>query len=193
MHRRRVIRMEISSQKLQNIIQDERVKETFIEQLIKEYHQSITKLAYTYVKDQPLAEEVTQDVFLTCFHKIELFRNDSSIKTWLYRITINKCKDQLRKRKFIDLLMFQPDRNNQEVIETHHPESIVTANYEYKALSESVLSLPTKFKEVIYMHYYEEMKIQEISQVLSIKINTVKTRLNRGRNMLKEKYEEAIK
>lgn len=43
------------------------------------------------------------------------------------------------------------------------------------------------------MHYYEEMKIQEISQVLSIKINTVKTRLNRGRNILKETYEEATK
>ncbi|WP_036821188.1 sigma-70 family RNA polymerase sigma factor [Pontibacillus yanchengensis] len=101
--------MELSSQQLNKIIQDERAKETFIEQLIKEYHQSITRLAFTYVKDQPLAEEVTQDVFLTCFHKIESFRNDSSIKTWLYRITINKSKDQLRKQKFIDLLPFQPD------------------------------------------------------------------------------------
>ncbi|WP_084103097.1 sigma factor-like helix-turn-helix DNA-binding protein [Pontibacillus yanchengensis] len=70
---------------------------------------------------------------------------------------------------------------------------MLTAKFEYKVLSESVLSLPTKFKEVIYMHYYEEMKIQEISQVLSIKINTVKTRLNRGRNILKETYEEATK
>ncbi|QST01812.1 hypothetical protein IMZ31_03405 [Pontibacillus sp. ALD_SL1] len=88
--------------KVQEMLQDEEMREQFIERMIDQYNQQADPLACIYLckGDHALAEEITQDVFLTCYHKIDTFRNDSSIRTWLYRITINKCKDQLRKKKF---------------------------------------------------------------------------------------------
>jgi len=182
--------MELSDIEFEEIIQDGHTKEKFIERVIDQYSQAIIWLSYTYVKDRQIAEEVTQDVFLTCFHKIDTFRQDASIKTWLYRIAVNKCKDRLRRRKLKDLLLFNPGRSEEVAIEKDHPESITFSQLKDQELSERVLSLPTKFKEVIFMHYFEDMKLNQISDVLEVKQNTVKTRLNRGRNMLKEMYEK---
>lgn len=182
--------MELMDGEIQEMLRDEEMREQFIERMIDHYNQQILWLAYTYVKDHALAEEITQDVFLTCYHKINTFRNDSSIRTWLYRITINKCKDQLRKKKIRSFLTFENHKQDNLAVEENHPESITFQSMEDQVLSERVLALPTKFKEVIFMHYFDDMKIQEIADVLSVKVNTVKTRLNRGRKMLKSMYEE---
>lgn len=182
--------LELTNGEVKEMIRDEAMREEFIERMIDQYNQQILWLAYSYVKDYSLAEEITQDVFLTCYHKIDTFRHDSSIRTWLYRITVNKCKDCLRKKKIRAFLTFENQKQENLVIEEAHPESIAFQTMEDQLLSERVLSLPTKFKEVIFMHYFEEMKIQEIADVLGAKVNTVKTRLKRGRAMLKSMYEE---
>ncbi|WP_181348478.1 sigma-70 family RNA polymerase sigma factor [Thalassobacillus sp. CUG 92003] len=182
--------IQLDDYNLHVISQDEARREAFLEQMIAEYSQSILWLAFSYVKEQQLAEELMQDVFLTCYNKIEHFRNQSSIKTWTYRITINKCKDQLRKKTLKRFLMNEERNQDDFGVTTKDPEAITFAKMEDQQLADKVLALPTKFKEVIFMYDFEDMKVKEMSDILKLNQNTIKTRLNRGRNMLRNMYEE---
>ncbi|WP_456276433.1 sigma-70 family RNA polymerase sigma factor [Bacillus sp. AK128] len=160
-----------------------------VESIIKEYGQNILWLAYSYVKDRTLAEDITQDVFINCYKNIHRFRGDSSIKTWLYRITGNRCKDVMKSWSYRSKKM-------SEYLFDHHispgrdPEQEMMGKFEDRSLSLKVLSLPVKYREVIFLYYFEEYNIDELSDLLKIKPNTVKSRLHRGRNLLKEMYEK---
>ena len=182
--------IQLNNSELKAISQNVELREEFLDNLIDQYSDSILRMAYTYVQEKQLAEEITQDVFLTCYNKIHLFKNKASIKTWIYRIVINKSKDQLRKKSLKKFLLRNPHHPDTYGIENKHPESIIVQEFADRKLSDYVISLPPKFKEVIYMHYFEDMKVREISEVLQIKQNTIKTRLNRGRVLLRKMYEE---
>lgn len=71
-------------------------KEDVIHELMLHFGSQVTRLAYTYVNDMSTAEDITQEVFITCYDKLDQFHNKASMKTWVYRITINKSKDHLR-------------------------------------------------------------------------------------------------
>lgn len=180
----------LSDSDLQAIQRDEGLREQFLEQLIHEYSQSVLWISYTYVKEQQLAEEVMQDVFLTCFHKIGSFQNRSSIKTWIYRVTVNKCKDQLRKKTIKRFLAKSEQGLEDYGVNELYPESIMLEKAKNKLLTDRVMSLPVKLKEVILMFYFNEMQVKEIAEIVNIKENTVKSRLSRGRLRLKKMYKE---
>ena len=83
---------------VQNI--EENNLEEILEEIMITYGDELTRLAYTYVKDIETAKDVVQSVFLKCYTHLRTFRGDSKLKTWLYRIPINKCKDYLRSSYF---------------------------------------------------------------------------------------------
>lgn len=78
-------------------------REEKLKWLMKTYGNDVIRIAYTYVKQKQLAEDVAQDVFLKCYEKMDSFRNESSYKTWLISITVNKCKDVLKSWSFKNL------------------------------------------------------------------------------------------
>jgi RNA polymerase sigma-70 factor, ECF subfamily len=159
--------------------------------LMREYGQRVLWLSYSYVKDKNLAEDITQDVFLNCYEKLGTFREESSIKTWIYRITTNRCKDVMKSRvykyKKITQSLF-----DQFVSKDDTPEVVLMRKAEEKELSLAVLALPLKYREVIFLYYFENQKVDEISKLLSINANTVKTRLFRGRELIKQMYERGV-
>ncbi len=161
-------------------------KAQLVDQLMHEYSDGILHLAYTYVKNQGIAEDLTQEIFIKCYEKLDQFRQQSSLKTWLYRIASNHCKDYIRswhyrKVTFNDkILDYLPSRAKQ--IE----EEIIARNEE-TTLTNAVMSLPIKYREVVFLHYYEELTIVEISNVTSVNTNTIKSRLKRAKELLKEK------
>ena len=155
-----------------------------IESLLDEHGTDLKRLAYFYVKDHALAEDILQDVFISCYKNIDNFRMESSYKTWLVKITINKCKDTLKRWSFRNLIFKEKIRSVD--IELKSPESIFVENEEDVFLFEQVMKLPINYREVIILFYYEELHIEEISKLLGIKENTVKTRLHRARKKLKE-------
>ena len=73
-------------------------REDILRELIDLYAESIKMLAFTYVQNWSTAEDITQDVFIKCYEKMEDFRGDSTYKTWLYKITRNKCIDYLKSK-----------------------------------------------------------------------------------------------
>ncbi|MFS0864690.1 sigma-70 family RNA polymerase sigma factor [Fredinandcohnia sp. 179-A 10B2 NHS] len=166
-------------------ISDDKV--LIIERLLDDYGTEIKRLAYLYVKDHSLAEDIVQEVFISCYRNLEGFRYESSYKTWLVKITINKCKDALKRWSFRNLIYKEKIDDSQYEIDT--PEDKMISKLEDIYISKQVLQLPLKFREVIILYYYQELSIEEISQVMNIKVNTVKTRLYRARVKLKESME----
>jgi RNA polymerase sigma-70 factor, ECF subfamily len=163
-------------------------KEITIEFLMKEYGQRILWLAYSYVKDKNIAEDITQEVFINCYKHLEDFRGEATIKTWLYRICGNRCKDVMKTWSFRSKKLTQTLFDQYQSIEKG-PEEALLEKAEANELSLKVLSLPVKYREVIYLHYFENYSLEEICHLLSLNMNTAKSRLHRGRKLLKDMYE----
>lgn len=159
-------------------------KETLV-RLMNQYGDMVMRIAFTYVKEKPLAEDITQEVFMRCFQSLHTFEKRSSYRTWLYRITVNHCKDHVKSWSFKNLIPSEPMK-----IEKGMKEDIVSTQVlreeENEYLFQRVLELPVKLREVIIFYYYEELSLGEIAELLNVKENTVKTRLHRGRNKLKK-------
>ncbi|CAG9622488.1 sigma-70 family RNA polymerase sigma factor [Sutcliffiella rhizosphaerae] len=159
-------------------------KKDFVEQLFNRYATEVKRTAYLYLKDINLAEDVLQEVFIACYKKLEEFREECSYKTWLIRITVNKCRDHLRRWSFWNIF-FSKDAGD-KLVETKTPENQAVVSEEEKEIGMAILQLPIKLREVIILFYYQELGIKEISSILEINENTVKTRLHRARSSLKE-------
>jgi RNA polymerase sigma-70 factor (ECF subfamily) len=159
-------------------------KDEWFENIMNEYGDRLTKFSYNYLKDWSLAEDIVQDVFMTCYKEYENIDRVVSFKAWIYRITVNKCKDVLKSSIFKRVIM------NSDLLRLSKsgeltPEMSILKSSEEEFLATCVLALPIKYREVITLYYYEELSIEEMSEILKLNNNTIKTRLNRARMKLK--------
>lgn len=160
-----------------------------IEQMMLKYGEEIKRLVYTYTKSWTQAEDLTQDVFVTIFMKLHSFTGRSLLRTWIYSITINKCKDYKkswyhRNIHLADkLLSFTKSDMNT-------PETEMLRKDEKTLLMSHVMSLSIKYREIILLYYYKQFTIDEIAMMLNMKSATVKTRLKRAREKLQFIYEK---
>ncbi|MBS3678977.1 sigma-70 family RNA polymerase sigma factor [Ornithinibacillus massiliensis] len=164
-------------------------REQIIDDLMHHHGDDILHLVYTYVKDRTIAEDLTQEIFIKCYEKLDQFKQQSSIKTWAFRVASNHCKDYLRSwhyRKVIlneKVLDYIPSKSKQV-------EDVVITKSEDNRLANAVMSIPVKYREVVFLHYYKELSLAEISTITGVNINTLKTRLKRAKELLKKKMEE---
>ncbi|WP_169891100.1 sigma-70 family RNA polymerase sigma factor [Litchfieldia alkalitelluris] len=166
---------------------DEEKKRELVEGLIDQYGKALINFAYTYVKDWSLAEDIVQEVFISVY-KADQYVNITAYKAWLFTITANKSKDLLR-RKYFKTDLFVGIRNYFWKAITHTPEMEVMADAENRLVSTQVFDLPIKYREVIILYYYEDLSTSEISDLLRLNPSTVKSRLQRGRHLLKRNLE----
>ncbi len=161
-----------------------------IETLMRQYGNDVLRTAYMYVKDIHTAEDIFQDVFIKVNQKLSTFEGNSSIKTWIIRITINTCKDYLKSawnRRVVPMMEYQEDAI---VSETDYDD--VEKQDTKELIKKSVLSLPAKYKDVVLCVYFQEMTIMDAAQVLNIAEGTAKSRLSRARQRLKSILEGRI-
>ncbi|MFC0187126.1 sigma-70 family RNA polymerase sigma factor [Fictibacillus aquaticus] len=156
---------------------------------MRQYGEEIKRLVYTFVKNWEQAEDITQDVFVTLYTKLDTFRGDSAVRSWIYTIAINRSKDYLRswhhrKISFTDKWMPLTSASSTTI------EEDVIQNSDNKMLADSVLELPLKYREVVILYYYKQFSLKEISSIIGVNEGTLKTRLIRGRNKLQEIYEK---
>lgn len=142
------------------------------DEVIHKYFDMVYKLAVSQTRNITFAEDVTQDVFLRFIQKKNNFETDEHIKAWLIRVTINCSKSVFMTSWFKKTVPLE------EEISFDTPEKSDV----YFAVQE----LPSKYRTVIHLFYYEDMSIKEISACLEMKESTVKSRLFRGREQLKE-------
>lgn len=160
----------------------------WLELLMNEYGDPLTKLAYSYVKDLGRAQEIVQDVFYVSYERYEQLSSIDYIKPWLYRITINRCKDALRSswlkrvilNNIIPTYFKSPNETESSILKIEQQENLLW----------NILQLPIKYREVLLLFYYEDLSIAEIEAVLYCNGNTVKTRLKRGRTLLQSRLKD---
>lgn len=154
-----------------------------IEVIMKEHTKHLLRLAYFYTKSHQSAEDIVQDVFIQFFNSS--YKEKGTMRAYLSRMTINKSKDYLkswhhRKMQFAEF--FDENRRNVK-------DSVVVKD-ERAAIGKAILSLNIKYREPLILYYYEELTLIEISQVMKLPINTVKTRLKRAKEQLKPLLED---
>lgn len=150
-----------------------------VTQAIERYADTVTRLCMIYLKNYADSEDIFQTVFLKYALSSVAFESPEHENSWFVRVTINACKDLLRnvfRRKAVPL---DEVAGLPQVTDCEHREVL-----------EAVLSLPEKYRVVIYLHYYEGYTAPEIAKVMERNVNTVYTRLNRGRLLLKEALED---
>ncbi|KPB06204.1 RNA polymerase factor sigma C [Bacillus sp. CHD6a] len=152
-----------------------------------EYGDQLARLAYAYVKEEEIAKDLVQNTFIKCYTKISDFRHESTIKTWLYRITINECKDYLKSWAYKKSRMIEIYYGNERSAMSTEEEAL--KKWEMGRVKSSIFTLPTKYREIIFLYYYEELKMEEIAELLGLPISTVKSRITRGRDRLKQEVE----
>lgn len=155
-----------------------------LEEWMDTYGQDIIHLAYSYVHNYHKAEDIAQDVFLRAWRNWNTFQGQSTVKTWLLSITANRCKDHLRswsaKHEMID------DGSVFHSIPVSDTESEVETRLTQDKLWQIVHQLPEKYREVVVLYYERELTGQEVAQVLDLSEQAVRTRLHRGRQLLKD-------
>ena len=165
-------------------------KEVLIEKIMIDYGNELVRPAFSYVKDAQIAKDMVQNSFIKCYRQLDSFRYDAQIKTWLYRITINECKDYLKSwhYKTVQVKSFIHE-TAKSIIPS--PEKIVMDRQGEEQLKDIIFSLPKVYREVVYLYYYESLTTEEVAEVLHIPGNTVKTRLRRAKQKLHTVLKEA--
>lgn len=161
-----------------------------IEKLIDLYGNDVLRIANMYIKNLTIAEDIFQEVFLKVSKKLHLFRNESSEKTWIIRITINTCKDYLKstwKTKVI------PSEDiSEQITEVSNLDDKIISSENSKFILTEILNLPVIYKDVVLLYYYKSFSTVEIANILRIPEATVRTRIKRAREILKEKLKIII-
>lgn len=148
----------------------------FKNSICEKYFDMVYKLALSQTKDQSHAEDVTSDVFLKFIASGKGFESEEHIKAWLIRVTINCAKSVFSSSWFKKTVPLE------ETVLAEMPE-------EESEVYAAVLKLPQKYRAVIHLFYYEEFSVSEIAKYLELNESTVRTHLQRGRNLLKTSLE----
>lgn len=147
-----------------------------VNRAIERYSNTVRRLCMIHLKNYADTEDIFQTVFLKYVLSSVLFESEEHEKAWFIRVTINACKDLLKS--FFRSRTAPLD----EIME--HPSKLPP---DYREVLEAVLSLPQKYRDVVYLHYYEDYTAPQISRILGKNVNTIYTLLNRSKQLLREK------
>jgi RNA polymerase sigma-70 factor (ECF subfamily) len=151
-------------------------------QLLREHQRMVFSLAYHFLHDAALAEEVSQDVFLELHGRLGALESPAHIRHWLRRVTAHRSIDQSRRRKA------RPQVGLDEVPEPSSPPAVGDPLRD-GLLRRLVAALPEKPRMVVVLRYQEDLDPAEIAEVLSMPVRTVKSHLQRSLDMLRRKME----
>ncbi|TMV43312.1 sigma-70 family RNA polymerase sigma factor [Paenibacillus mesophilus] len=157
--------------------------EKLLIQCITEHKENVYRLAYSYVKNAEDALDIVQDSIHKAFTSAGSLKSEATMKSWFYRIVINTSLDFLRKHKRI-----QPV--DDITLELHGP--ISEDVYQNVDLEKAVEELPTAYQTIIVLRYFEDLRIEDIAEVLNENVNTVKTRLYQALNKLRVKMNDDL-
>ncbi|HEX2225420.1 MAG TPA: sigma-70 family RNA polymerase sigma factor [Thermoanaerobaculia bacterium] len=150
------------------------------------YVEMVFNLAYRLAGGEEAAD-LTQEVFLRVYRNLGSFRGHSTLKTWIFRIAINHCRDRLA-RKYPAMQPFE-DENGEESVcvadPARGPEELAVAADEGRRVAEGLTRLHPTFREAVILRDLEGLAYEEIAEVLGVRIGTVRSRIARGREQLR--------
>jgi RNA polymerase sigma-70 factor (ECF subfamily) len=163
------------------------------EALVERYQQRIYNFSLRIVKNPDDASELTQEIFILIFRKINTFRGESKFSTWLYSIACNVCRDFLRRKKFSLSLSESPfledtvSAQKNRTLTLKDPVDVIERKEIITKVKEGIAELPLEYRIVVVLHDIQGLSYNEIAETLKISMGTVKSRLSRGRLKLAKK------
>lgn len=147
-----------------------------VNRAIERYADTVRRLCVVHLKNEADAEDIFQNVFLKYALSTGDFENEEHERAWMIRVTINACKDLLKS--FFRSRTVSIDEVVEQAADLHQ---------EHREVLKAVLSLPEKYRDVVYLHYYEGYTAPEIGNILQKKPNTIYTLLTRSKALLRQK------
>ena len=162
--------------------------------LVLKYQSRAVALAIKFVKDIHIAEDIAQESFIKAYKSLNSFREESAFYTWLYRIVSNTSKNYLaskkRRKEYSESEFYSAEDNYSNILDISggdSPEDILAASNLRETIFAAVSNLPEEIKTAISLREFEGLSYEEISEVTSCPIGTVRSRIFRGREIIQEK------
>jgi RNA polymerase sigma-70 factor (ECF subfamily) len=149
-------------------------------ELVLKHKEKVRNLVYLTLGDVDYVDDISQDVFISVYHKLKEFRFESKFTTWLYRITVNKCRDYLRKKRVRSIFVSIKEIDYQKGSRTNS-DTIDVPNLVRKGIEK----LPEKLKVPLVLRDIKGFSYQEIADKLECEVGTIKSRIFRARESLK--------
>lgn len=161
-------------------IQSDKVREQFYQSLVNSYHGDLYRYAYWLSKDHQQAEDVVQETFLRAWRSLDKLRDVSSVKAWLFTIVRNENARLYRR--------YRPPMKNIEDYDVVDASTEVSSAVSRHELQSMIMSLDENFREPLLLQIIGGFSINEIADMLDMKLNTVLSRLFRARSLLKQRF-----
>lgn len=153
------------------------IREATLIHLVEAYQTPLTHVCYMMLQDEALAEDAVQETFLKAYRGLAKFRAESSEKTWLMHIAVNVCRDMRRGRWF----RYVDRRVELETL----PLPAAQADEALEDLSDALVRLPAKYREIILLYYYQNLNIRDTAQALGLAPSSASSRLKKARERLR--------
>ena len=157
--------------------------------LVLKYQSRIVSIAFKFVKEIQLAEDISQESFIKAYRSIDSFREESAFYTWLYRITANTAKNYLvskgrRKESSISELSISENEDFFELPTNDSPEKILMAQSLKDTIYDALSGLPEDTRTALSLREFEGLNYEEIAEIMNCPVGTVRSRIFRGREAL---------
>ncbi len=178
----------------------DRDERAFVE-LINEHRDRVFNITYRMLGNRAEAEDVAQEVFITVFKQIENFRGDSKFSTWLYRVTVNHCKNRIKylarrhsrdQDELDETSQAQNGAVNGAPVRSKNPDKALESLQMEQLLQEAIASLDDEQRAVVILRDVEDLSIEEICEITGLPDGTVKSRLHRARLVLRKKMQRHV-
>ncbi len=166
-------------------------------ELFHRYQEKIYNLAYRIMGSREDAEDLVQDVFVKVYESAEQYQEKASFSTWLYRVAVNLSIDRLRKKKRERLDPLENPDTEEDVslidalpADDPSPEELAIAREKKERIQSVLEEVDSRYRTIIILRDLEALSYSEIAAILGCSIGTVRSRLHRGRRLLKEKFKK---
>lgn len=153
--------------------------------MVRQHQPRITRLAYRLLGWDEDVNDVVQDVFLAAWQHRKKFRGDAQVTTWLTTITVNRCRNNWRRRLVRLKWLKHAQQQTATKRQSASADEQMLDGETFSQVRHAVQQLPAKYREVTVLRYLEEMEIDQVAKVLKISRNTIDVRLSRARQKLK--------
>jgi RNA polymerase sigma-70 factor, ECF subfamily len=168
------------------------------DELVERYQRYVFNLVYQHLGDADEMEDVAQEIFLRIFKFIRKYRGQASLESWIYKIVLNYCRTHSRRRSnVLRWFVTQPKDSGDEERSFDVLDTVPDTTYdpaksvEQRRVAEDILravhALPVIYRDILVMREMNELSYEEIAEILGISIGTVKSRISRARDLVRQK------
>lgn len=153
------------------------------EHIINKYKNPLYGTVLRMTKNPQDAQDLVQEAFIKIYHQLDKYDQVGSFSSWLYRVTINHCMDEFRKKKY---KMKHVEVDEERIVNPTHPEVVFLKKEKSRQLERLIATLPEDERLIILLRYVNELRYDEISELVGIPLSTVRNKLHRAKKKMRD-------